>query len=48
MHAFPSIKLSNKTIQKAQEAGMEPDTYYCMELLKNTGKENFEKNKLQF
>ena len=37
MYAFPSINLSQKCIQKAEQAGMEPDTYYCMELLKNTG-----------
>jgi alanine transaminase len=37
MYAFPSIRFSEKVKQKAAEAGMQPDTYYCMEVLKNTG-----------
>jgi len=37
MYAFPSITFSDKVKEKAVEAGMLPDTYYCMEVLKNTG-----------
>ena len=37
MYAFPSIQFSNNTHQNAKAAGLATDTYYCMEVLKNTG-----------
>jgi len=37
MYAFPSITLPPKAIQKAKELGKQPDMYYCLELLKETG-----------
>ena len=37
MYAFPSIVFPEKFIKEAKEAKMEPDYYYCMKLLENTG-----------
>jgi alanine transaminase len=37
MYAFPSIVFPEKFIKEAREAKMEPDYYYCMKLLENTG-----------
>ena len=34
MYAFPSIKFSQKVIEAS---GGQPDVFYCMEVLKNTG-----------
>uniref|UniRef100_A0A8C7ZZ94 alanine transaminase n=1 Tax=Oryzias sinensis TaxID=183150 RepID=A0A8C7ZZ94_9TELE len=35
--AFPRIHLPAKAIQKAKEAGMQPDTFYCLRLLEEAG-----------
>ncbi|XP_037538115.1 alanine aminotransferase 2-like [Nematolebias whitei] len=35
--AFPRIYLPPKAIQRAKEAGMQPDTYYCTRLLEEAG-----------
>ncbi|KAG7214783.1 hypothetical protein INR49_010675 [Caranx melampygus] len=35
--AFPRVHLPPKATQKAKEVGMEPDTFYCMRLLEETG-----------
>jgi alanine transaminase len=37
MYAFPLIELPEKIIKKARELKMEPDYYYCLSLLENTG-----------
>lgn len=37
LYAFPSITLSSKAIQAAQEAGKAADTFYCLKLLDATG-----------
>lgn len=37
MYLFPKILLNDKIIAKAQELGLEPDAYYCLELLQHTG-----------
>jgi len=37
MYAFPRIDLPDGALRKAREQGMEPDAYYCMAVLKNTG-----------
>ncbi|ODV85800.1 hypothetical protein CANARDRAFT_7170 [[Candida] arabinofermentans NRRL YB-2248] len=37
MYLFPNISLSEKVYAKAEEQGMEPDEFYCSELLDNTG-----------
>ncbi|KAJ7594356.1 alanine aminotransferase [Mycena floridula] len=37
LYLFPSIKLSKKAIEAAKEAGKEPDTFYALELLDETG-----------
>eukprot|EP00066_Takifugu_rubripes_P016853 XP_011606119.1 PREDICTED: alanine aminotransferase 1 [Takifugu rubripes] len=37
MYTFPQIKLPQKAINKAKEAGQEPDMYYCMRLLEEEG-----------
>lgn len=37
LYAFPSITLPEGVISKAAELGIEPDTFYCLELLKATG-----------
>nr|XP_015812279.2 alanine aminotransferase 1 isoform X1 [Nothobranchius furzeri] len=35
--AFPRVYIPPKAIQKAKEVGMEPDTFYCVRLLEETG-----------
>ncbi|XP_017278019.1 alanine aminotransferase 2 [Kryptolebias marmoratus] len=35
--AFPTIHLPPKAIQRAKEAGMEPDTFYCLRLVEEAG-----------
>ena len=35
MYAYAQIKLSQKAIEAA--GGQEPDLFYCLEILKNTG-----------
>ncbi|CAF98485.1 unnamed protein product, partial [Tetraodon nigroviridis] len=35
--AFPRVHLPPKAIQKAEELGMKPDTFYCMRLLEEGG-----------
>ncbi len=37
MYAFPSIELPENIIKKAREMKMEPDYYYCLNLLEHTG-----------
>ena len=37
MYAFPAIELPEKIIKKARELKMEPDYYYCLNLLEHTG-----------
>jgi aspartate/methionine/tyrosine aminotransferase len=37
MYAFPSIKLTPYSQQLALAAGLPPDTFYCLQLLENTG-----------
>ncbi|CAN9502727.1 unnamed protein product [Ophioblennius macclurei] len=34
---FPQVDLPPKALQKAQEAGLEPDIFYCMKLLEEAG-----------
>jgi aspartate/methionine/tyrosine aminotransferase len=41
MYAFPSIQLSPKFIEAAKKAGKQPDTFYCLQLLDETGQLNF-------
>ncbi|CDO96247.1 unnamed protein product [Kluyveromyces dobzhanskii CBS 2104] len=37
MYLYPRLDLPYKAIQKAQHLDMEPDEFYCQELLENTG-----------
>lgn len=37
MYSFPCLHLPAAAIEAAREAGKEPDTFYCLELLKETG-----------
>lgn len=37
MYAFPKIELSQNVIKEAQLRGLQPDAFYCLELLENTG-----------
>ncbi|KAH3668513.1 hypothetical protein OGAPHI_002267 [Ogataea philodendri] len=37
MYLFPSLTLSEKVYAEAAKLGMEPDEYYCAQLLENTG-----------
>ena len=37
MYAFPQIMLSAKAVAKAKKLDLEPDVFYCLELLKQTG-----------
>jgi alanine transaminase len=37
MYAFPSILFPQKFIDEAKANNMQPDYYYCMKLLENTG-----------
>ncbi|KAG0258101.1 hypothetical protein BG011_003532 [Mortierella polycephala] len=37
MYLFPQIRLSEKAIAAAKEAGKEPDQFYCMAMLEATG-----------
>lgn len=37
LYAFPSIKLPEKAVKKAQELGKKADVFYALELLQNTG-----------
>lgn len=37
MYAFPKITLPSNSIQYAKEKNVQPDMYYCMELLESTG-----------
>lgn len=37
MCTFPEIKFSEKAIKAAEKEGREPDLFYCLEVLKNTG-----------
>ena len=37
MYAFPQIRLPKKAIEKAKELNKSPDTFYCLELLDQTG-----------
>jgi len=37
MYAFPQITLPEKAIQVSKSQGMEPDVFYCLELVEETG-----------
>lgn len=37
MYLFPRIYLSDKVVSIAKEKGLQPDEFYCLELLENTG-----------
>ncbi|EGR32052.1 hypothetical protein IMG5_097990 [Ichthyophthirius multifiliis] len=37
MYAFPRIHLNKKIIEEAQKRKMEPDLFYCLNVLENTG-----------
>ena len=37
MYAFPTITLPPKAVQAAAAANVQPDAFYCLELLENTG-----------
>lgn len=37
MYAFPKIALGEKAIQEALKRKMEPDLFYCLSVLENTG-----------
>ena len=37
MCTFPEIKFSEKAIKAAEKEGREPDLFYCLEVLRNTG-----------
>lgn len=37
MYAFPQIRLPQKAIDAAKKQGKSPDSFYCLELLDNTG-----------
>lgn len=37
MYLFPKLNLPAKVVAIAKQTGMEPDEFYCMELLENTG-----------
>ena len=37
MYAFPRIQLSARAVAAARAEDMEPDEFYCAELLRNTG-----------
>jgi len=37
MYAFPKISLSPKAVEEATKRGKQPDVFYCLELLGNTG-----------
>jgi len=37
MYAFPSIKLGKKAIEEAAKRNIEPDLFYCLSVLENTG-----------
>lgn len=37
MYAFPTIIFSEKAIKAAQAVSLQPDAFYCLEMLENTG-----------
>jgi alanine transaminase len=37
MYLFPRVFLSEKAIRAAEAKGLAPDTFYCLELLEDTG-----------
>lgn len=37
MYAFPQIILPQKAIEHAKSIGMQPDEFYCFQLLEKTG-----------
>ncbi|KAL9113949.1 MAG: hypothetical protein Q9227_002083 [Pyrenula ochraceoflavens] len=37
MYLFPTIRLPEKAVKKAEELGKKPDEYYCLRLLERTG-----------
>lgn len=37
MYAFPRIKFSQKVLDAAKKRNMEPDMFYCLSVLENTG-----------
>jgi alanine transaminase len=37
MYLFPKVTLSIKAVEMAKKEGMQPDEYYCMQLLNKTG-----------
>eukprot|EP00941_MAST-03F_sp_MAST-3F-sp1_P000346 g346.t1 len=37
LYSFPQISIPKKAAEKAEEVGLPPDEFYCMELLKETG-----------
>ena len=37
MYAFPRIQIPKRAIEKAKKLGMEPDVFYCFQLLEQTG-----------
>jgi alanine transaminase len=37
MYAFPTVQLPPKAVEAANAANMQPDTFYAMEMLNNTG-----------
>lgn len=36
-YVFPQVFFNDKVKKVAKSKGMEPDLYYCMEVLENTG-----------
>jgi alanine transaminase len=37
MYCFPQIRLPSKAIAEAKKQNVQPDLFYCMQLLDNTG-----------
>lgn len=37
LYAFPQIRLSDKAVQAAKEAGRNPENFYCLKLLEEAG-----------
>ena len=38
MYLFPQIRLPPKVVEEARSINKQPDTFYCLQLLENTGK----------
>lgn len=37
LYAFPSVQLPSKAVEAAQQAGKQPDLFYCLHLLEEAG-----------